>query len=1409
MWSGLFRNIVLIFLIHHSISEGNDLLHLFRPKPDLPRELNDFLTDVQEHQRDFAFIRNAARNQHKYEKSFEESHDLLGEDIGNQLTINPDYNRKVELDQVRPPYAGVDNSIYAGFEAPQKFKYLYPEKRYSKFVRSPIRLRRELEDSFLTGPVQADSNGDYGSVQRPEPKLPANQLRADQNRYHTGFLVGVEDRSDQKDHPDAQRKREVEISIKSDGKLIKRIEETEDAPKTILLNIKASNPSNLNQAEASLQPTSSSEAAPTQEKLGTNSDSIPSPNQNKDIGVPINAIPAVNGLNAHSKAIASASLLSKEDANRISNSPVVSEPEKEPLNLPEVEKAEDFKTKFEPYGRADGWSADNLHMAKSIDLAQGNINGNFEAPKDKPSLDFGLNDEKKQEFDKVQGLLVDASSNPKPKEKRKRRFEDVWGPPQMYEVHERSTKDILVVPIGTTECPKARQEEEAEEIGDAIAKQIIKEEEEENNVGVTPAEEEDFEIVRHPKATTECVDCRETPPEEEVIIHENHHRGRRRSGRKRSRKHHNHHRPDANHKKKKAHHHQKKQRTERESLGDYYDVNLRYGGPEDAFDYLPSYKRRSLKSWAYEFDPHLIPDVGNKEEEAAQRSNNVRTQGVKKNASNRKKCKSDGDYSDEEDSMTVSPPKRLPIKKTQNRLAFDSATTTEDNDDDYDYSDLTDIEDEDEDIAYEEVRGDNLEMEDAVENSSRNEHENDKLRENLQRELKPLLAQLEASTAGTEQSVSSGDVGDMLLEAHRVLANAHGHGASRKKSDKRQRKPNHIGEESATARKRRKRRHSKHLHKHPTGKEVDEKRLNSAVAKRSPAAAPLQEKPLTPEQKQEIFLRYNPEFQRWPRFIQNDNQYQALMRKRALDNQRRHFRTVRNGNNFPISNEYFLDSRPEFVKRQEPSTAEAEAAAASEISTEADASSETASAAEAADATAPSAAAEELSTAAADAAAAASATSAAMESESTSTANQLQMAVQATATLPESARNILQTANSDIFENTTVPGIGAFGETNFSPAQTVQPSTEFQFTTKVEDLTTNTQCENVTQKRVESCDEESAKHSPSPITSVLPLLPDAASEMAPNMTKDQFLDLDEILVGVLPRTIVAESLANAHGSVRMGLRAGRFNMNMLLSGFNNSAETSLILSEMTNLLKKLKYRSTCQILPANLKTYVKILTKNEMDDPMMKLKEMNEIDFDEHQSNYVFHTGQNDNIQEKAGVLKELLNKYDNLPADCKERAEPVKEYIETHLAMIERMGEKGETNGAPATGAPTSPPLEPNSSSVKPKSKKEIGASLSEDAAEVLDGQLIEEGMDNQKANANEMIDGLQSEKSKRQAFDLREISTSTSPQFGNLAHAVRNIRNRREVMKRIGQIYGQRGSRAPPRSEERGFEAPRLIDF
>jgi len=66
-------------------------------------------------------------------------------------------------------------------------------------------------------------------------------------------------------------------------------------------------------------------------------------------------------------------------------------------------------------------------------------------------------------------------------------------------------------------------------------------------------------------------------------------------------------------------------------------------------------------------------------------------------------------------------------------------------------------------------------------------------------------------------------------------------------------------------------------------------------------------------------------------------------------------------------------------------------------------------------------------------------------------------------------------------------------------------------------------------------------------------------------------------------------------------------LNLLLSGYNSSAEANLILTEMASLMKKLKYHTSCQMLPPNLKTYLKIITKNEMDDPMTRLKEMNEI----------------------------------------------------------------------------------------------------------------------------------------------------------------------------------------------------------
>lgn len=152
----------------------------------------------------------------------------------------------------------------------------------------------------------------------------------------------------------------------------------------------------------------------------------------------------------------------------------------------------------------------------------------------------------------------------------------------------------------------------------------------------------------------------------------------------------------------------------------------------------------------------------------------------------RKKFKTDGDYSDEEDSITSSPEKKMPIKKTRNELAIDRTTTIEDNDDDYDYSDLTDMDEgklkfdpksfcynltiEDEDITYEEVDHDKLEAEEVADNRSKNKiEEKDRLAEEVKKQFNPLLAQLEQTTQTFISDYSIMNVGEFLMNVERQI----------------------------------------------------------------------------------------------------------------------------------------------------------------------------------------------------------------------------------------------------------------------------------------------------------------------------------------------------------------------------------------------------------------------------------------------------------------------------------------------------------------------------------------------------------------------------------------------------------------------------------------------------------------
>ncbi|XP_050296847.1 uncharacterized protein LOC126736509 isoform X2 [Anthonomus grandis grandis] len=853
------------------------------------------------------------------------------------------------------------------------------------------------------------------------------------------------------------------------------------------------------------------------------------------------------------------------------------------------------------------------------------------------------------------------------------------------------------------------------------------------------------------------------------------------------------------------------------SLVNFYDLNESYEMPGED-DFIPAFKNRQLKSIEAEYDPAIIQDVGNRDDkeiekfkkehhlERAQAVMEVR-QGMEGVPGYRKKFQ---DYSEEEDSSVPKSKKKFPIKKTKNRLAFNPGATTEDNDDDYNYSDLSDMEDEkDEDVSYYEENNDKLDVEEASHDTS--EHENDKLidLDQVDDDLKNLLS----TTA--ENNMIYNIVGlpeSILLDAKNLMSGAHAHGQSKtkghkvkKKKRKQVRSVRGHGAKKRKKHKEKKRRRTKH------NKGKQHFRANIPNHKRelnkgSENNGGFQAKSLTDREKQEIFLKYNPEFQRWPRLI-ND--------------QRRSERNLDNPNPFPISNEYLLNPKLDFVKRQEPSeepTPEAEETSETN-STEAPAS-------------------ETVQGESVEASSSETSSEAANEGEEplttkVETASNEAPISSVSQDVNQAAQEVLETINSDVLESTGVAFVGGAGEAAVAAASansSTESSTKFVFTTIAEDLTEDTNCD--MSHTISICPEDTGSHVPITVTSVLPLIQESATGMKVNITKDEFLDLNEIVGGELPRFVVRDSLSSARGSVRHGLKTSKYNMNLQLANFNSSAETGMILNEMTNLMLKLKYHTTCQSLPANLLRYVKIITQNEMDDPMWKIKEMNDIDFDEHQSNYVFRTGQTENIQDKVDVLKELLNRFNNLPADCKERAEPVKEYIMSHLNMANQISgvkaevttkgtgnqtgssvASGQGSGGTASSATTAAAAATTSggSSESPKVKKEINQrdlEIDHQDTRVLDDRMMEEGLLNQNADANEVIED-QDKKSKRDLNNIHGISTSTSPQYGRLAEAVRSVKNKRAILKRISQIYGRVKGEVKRKTNEKGFEQPRVIDF
>lgn len=136
----------------------------------------------------------------------------------------------------------------------------------------------------------------------------------------------------------------------------------------------------------------------------------------------------------------------------------------------------------------------------------------------------------------------------------------------------------------------------------------------------------------------------------------------------------------------------------------------------------------------------------------------------------------------------------------------------------------------------------------------------------------------------------------------------------------------------------------------------------------------------------------------------------------------------------------------------------------------------------------------------------------------------------------------------------------------------------------------------------------------------------------------------------------------------------------------SNLESRKIITEMSKLLNKLQISTNCQTLHSRLKHYLKLVTAAKTDSVLAKTNEMESKLLDGGQNrndkkNFVFTSPElSDNLEDKASVLKGLLNKYQHLPDQCKPRALPLKEYIEHHLSMLSNMLSEDNEKNAPSS---------------------------------------------------------------------------------------------------------------------------------
>ncbi|CAH1282681.1 unnamed protein product [Diabrotica balteata] len=227
-------------------------------------------------------------------------------------------------------------------------------------------------------------------------------------------------------------------------------------------------------------------------------------------------------------------------------------------------------------------------------------------------------------------------------------------------------------------------------------------------------------------------------------------------------------------------------------------------------------------------------------------------------------------------------------------------------------------------------------------------------------------------------------------------------------------------------------------------------------------------------------------------------------------------------------------------------------------------------------------------------------------------------------------------------------------------------------------------CEEVTQVSIGNmCENETVLEKQHVMTTILSIIPDVQQEMNGNNSfdtkNDTFEKLDEVLSGKLPISLVSSVYDHmkTHPTFKTRFYSGMRRRHHKESSGDlenlNQQESKQLVNVMEDIINKLQWTTNCQMLPKKYNQYLRSITRAKSHDALSKTKQMEEVDFDDGQDtkNFIFHAASADStIEQKIKTLHEMLEKFEQLPPSCKSRAEPVKKYIENHMEMLNKVQE-------------------------------------------------------------------------------------------------------------------------------------------